>query len=228
MRKSLFALPFLFVLSASANAVTVINTNSSWDSTTQNHTVGFGNGTFAYLGGTAAATSTYGQTFIAPSDSFLQSYSTKFAFNSGSQFTYKFYIAEWSDTDQDLAAAPVFQSTTLTSFAGPTTTFQDVNVNVNTQLVAGKRYVAFYSTTRENVLTQGSMQLALTDSPAYNNGGFVYSGSDYNTLFTDSWTTNYTANDTVFKATFTAAVPEPGTYAALGLGVAALLRRRRK
>lgn len=227
MSKALFALPIVVLaLSASASAVTTITTTGAWAGS--NFAVGFGNGEFTHLGSPTSATSTYGQTFVAPADSYLKTYTSKFAFNTGNQFTYRLFIAAWSDVDNVAVGTPLFQSSSMTSLASTVTGFQDVSVNVNTQLVAGTKYVAFYSTTKENVLNQGSMKFAITDSPAYSGGDFAYSGSDYNTLFTDSWTTNYTPNDTVFSATFTTAVPEPASMVGLGLGALVLLRRRRK
>ncbi len=227
MRKSIFALPIVVLaLSASASAVTTVDTSGAWAGS--NFAVGFGNGEFTHLGQPTGATSTYGQTFIAPADAYLTTYTSKFAWNTGVQFTYRLYIAAWSDIDNDAVGVPLFQSSSITSLASTVIGFQDVAVNVNTQLVAGTKYVAFYSTTKEATLNQGSMKFAITDSPAYADGDFAYSGSDYNTLFTDSWTTNYTPNDTVFKATFTTVAPEPAPMFGLGLGTLVLLRRRRK
>jgi len=229
MSKALFALPIVVLaLSASASAVTTITTTGAWGGS--NFALGFGNGEFTHLGFPTPATSTYGQTFVAPADSYLLTYTSKFAYNSGgtTPFTYRLYIAAWSDLDNDAVGTALFQSAPISSVASTVTGFQDVAVNVNTQLVAGTKYVAFYSTTQESIQNQGSMKFAIADSNAYLGGDFGYSGSDYNTLFTDGWTTNYTPNDTVFTASFTTIVPEPAPMLGLGLGALVLLRRRRK
>ena len=172
-------------------------------------------------------TATYGQTFVAPTDSYLKSYTSSFAYSGGDAFDFRLYVGEWDSVQNRLADAPLFTSGDLNSVAEGDG-FQAIKVNTNLSLTAGKKYVAFYSTSAQSSRPFGLMQQALANSNAYADGDFAFqnNGDDFGSLSNNGWNVGFTPNDTAFRAEFQA-VPEPASMLALGASALGLLRRRR-
>lgn len=211
-------LPFALaaVLSGSATAQTIDNL-SNWNGAT-------GLGFFGTGGGNASA-DTYGQTFVAPAQSFLTSWET--AFNSQGSFTYRFYVAPWDAANVRLAGAPVFASGDLTAAAAGG--YVPVSIATNVLLTPGVTYMAFASTSElPGQPSVAAAQAGYYDSDTYIGGGFYKNdASSFANLGVDSWDGRFAGTwDTAFRANFQA-VPEPASLAALGLGAAAFMRRRR-
>jgi hypothetical protein len=216
------------MLASSASAVTI----STYPGTT------FVN--FAWeFGNAGTATGTYGQSFLAPSDTYLVSYTSSFEYLSGDQFKFRLYIAPWDEAASKITGSPIFTSSDLLSATDPKA-FKSYTVITNLKLTPGERYIAFYSSTDTNSDKLGSMKMALADYGTdpdhdidpYTDGAFHYnSASGLADAVTNSWSTRTTKTDTAFSANFGSApidtVPEPASMAALGLGVVALVRRRR-
>lgn len=231
MRRILSALPFAgLMLVSSASAATVITTYGA-PSTFVNYAWEFGN--------SGTATGTYGQSFLAPADPYLVSYTSSFAFVSGEQFKFRLYIAPWNDLASKVSAAPIFSSPDLTS-ALEADGYKAYTVAMSVRLTPGQKYVAYYSTTATDAAKKGSMKMALADYgpdpendiDSYTDGSFHYNtATSMADVLTNTWNTRTTKTDTTFLAMFSSApqdpVPEPASIAALGLGAVALLRRRR-
>ena len=184
------------------------------------------------------ATSTYGQTFLAPTNGDTRLDAFAFWLNPSSSINMRGYVFAWDDAQQRATGPALFTGST---FAGPTGPgFGRVDVSTGgVTLVGGTRYVALLST----VGLSGSGSTTWERSAAgnsYADGAFVY----YNTgslasLNTQSWdggSGNHITQggDIRFEMTFNASsnvVPEPGTWALLATGLVAIgaagARRRR-
>ena len=178
-------------------------------------------------------TSTYGQTFVAPSDNVLNN----FTFYLGSQvggsgpIQFQANVYAWDGTKAVGSAlftsAP--QSYTPVS-SGYTPVFTSTGI---TFLTVGQQYVAF--------LTTAGLQAGRPDSrvsweatdgyqDAYSGGQFVYinCGNDASQLTSSPWTTNILGSgDLAFQMNFrpsapVSPTPEPSTVTVMALGVLGL------
>lgn len=210
------------LFSGSASATTMIDTTLSWNGSS-----------FVSLFG-ESNTATYGQTFVAPTDNVLDSFT--FYLNDGSHETsipnrFRAYVGQWDGlkTSSILFESSINLATTNNGGAGG---FEPITVNTGgVSLTTGNNYVAFFSASK---LFDGITDLSdwgLTNANIYSNGGFVYinNGSDFSQLTTNTWH-NFGDIDLAFKMNFSsgASVPEPGSLALLGLGMTGLAFVRRR
>lgn len=185
-------------------------------------------------------TSTYGQTFTAPTDNVLNDVS----FYLGGQFkgsgpiNYQAYVYAW---DGQKATGSALFTSAMQSY---TPTGSDYASNLvytstgNTILTAGQKYVAFLTTAGlQTGRPQSTCSWGMTDSylGAYSGGEVVFfnTGNDFNQLTTQSWIYVDSAWDTKFQMDFSppSAAPEPPQFAVLGftaLGALGLILCARK
>jgi hypothetical protein len=233
--RSLFT--FTVLLAAPASAQTTIETSSIWDGLTQ--ITAFGK----------PHTSTYGQTFIAPtSDNVLQSFSfyLRDLSGGGTDLQFQGYVSAFDPTigTARIIGPLLFQSAVRT---GPTsaTTFTRFDFDVGgLALTPGSTYVAFLSTSG----LHSSIPLALATSSwgwlptsqmdAYADGTFVFNNNadNFGLLSTTSWTM-FGGSDLAFDFEFDngtdpTVIPEPSAVVLTGTGLGLLLlgivRQRRR
>lgn len=190
--------------------------------------------------------STYGQTFYAPSDNVLTSFTFQIAGDGPTSLQYQAFVYAWDGPLRGYGGQAVgsalFQSGPSTFTADGTSSFPDyqfqaVTVNTGlTSLVAGQAYVIFLtiSDPADYDQSSGNTVWGLNFSAHGANGGgggFVFANNmnDPSLLTSSPWDTFSDIGDLAFEATFTA-VPEPATAALAGVGlacvVAAATRRR--
>jgi hypothetical protein len=92
----------------------------------------------------------------------------------------------------------------------------------------GQTYVLVVTTAGFPGLTSGRIALAANAANPYADGQFVYleGPNDINSIFDRSWSTDQTTYDLAIELGF-GLVPEPGTFALLGVGSTALYAVRR-
>lgn len=210
-----------------AEADTTIDTTPAWDG-----------GGVATLGGDGVVA--YGQTFLAPTDSYLQSISVfvdEFGFNATTPVRFQMYLAPWTQ-GLNLArpVSPVlFTSDTLTT-SGLLDGWQQVTVNFGgLHLTPGNRYIFFIGTYGlfdgvDHRLKVGFEQF----NAPYPGGSFYYDGNVAQTTtlpqaFQHNWTLgpgNPSGGDMAFSATF-AAVPEPAIGFLIPAGLLVLFLSQR-
>ncbi len=187
----------------SAEAATVFDTTSSSTATWQP----FGR----------PNTSTYGQTFTAPTDNVLNSFSL-FLTPTGA-VDFKAFLYLWDGTKA--TGTSLFSSDILNSNNGPEFMFNTGGIS----LLSGAQYVAFLTTAG----VPGGNGTTTMPTDGYQDtlpgGSFVYynAGNDFAALTSSSWDKTGGGDDVFFKASFSsavAAVPEPGTWAMMLVGFA--------
>ena len=185
----------------SANAATTFDTTSSSTATWQP----FGR----------PDTSTYGQTFTAPTDNVLDSFSLFLTPTGGVDFMAYLYLWDGSKA----TGTSLFSSSILNSNNGPEFSFNTGGIS----LLSGAQYVAFLTTA--GVAGGGTTTTMQTDNyqDTLAGGSFVYynAGSDFAALTSNSWNKTGGGDDVFFKASFSsavAAVPEPETWALMLIG----------
>ena len=147
-----------------------INTIASWDGT-------------SIIGGWGGRmTSTYGQTFTAPSNSSLKSFQlyTR-SFSAGSQ-PYEAYLYEWNSGGSTVQGPAVWQKTGLV--LNGDTNLNSTTFNINSaKLNAGTKYVFFMTTVGSS--TSGNPGYVFGQVYSSPDNGFVYSNDT--SSFTSIW-----------------------------------------
>jgi len=182
---------------------------------------------------------TFGQTFTAPTDNFLQSLT--FYLGPAPSVLFKAYVFQWDAILGRATGPALFSSDPMAGpkFIGPT--FTPVSVNTfNLSLLPGMMYVAFFSSSGLGSIGEVALQDAW-DSPGfdqYSGGAFVYlnNGENAGAWTTQTWLTDRqgAGSDVRFTLAFTptAVIPEPSSVALVGtgllglIGVAAAARRK--
>jgi len=193
--------------------------------------------TYAWTGGAISpwgTTSTYGQTFFAPSDSeVLKDVSFYVMGDAGSSANYYAQVYAWSGSmfggsgNGQAIGAPVYSSalTTYTATGG----WDQITFDPNVALNPNEAYVALLTIPYAGgpSFVWGSTNY---QHNAGNGGGgfnFYNNGGNMGLLNTSVWDNFADFGDLAYTAHFQS-VPEPAQYAVLGLGVLGLLVRRRK
>lgn len=172
-----------------------------------------------YFGSAATDSSTFGQHFVAPSEK-LESF--VFHAQEGYRGYLNFVIASWDG--QKAVGNPLFTRSNIFYNASA----EEIGSSaINLALTAGKEYVAFITTA--GVTNPVSyVQMFGSNSNGGLNGNFasLSSGNTNPLSMNDAW--QKTPVSMSYTASFSAPVPEPETYALIGLGLVALFARQRK
>lgn len=178
-------------------------------------------------------TATYGQSFIAPADPILTRFDFYIRSGVEQNSSFKPFVMEWDGPLQGSGGSGdsmVWLGTSM-SLLG-TGEFQQVTINVPfgaATLVPGLQYVIGLTVTdpSDYDLTDNTSVWGLisghADPGVSGGGGFQFDngGNEGIPALSGAWDTFSDFGDLAFRAEFSSAVPEPGTYAAgtLVLGV---------
>jgi hypothetical protein len=213
---------------------TIFDTTPSWDGST--FVSPFGN----------PNTSTYGETFIAPTDNVLQSYTFFMESSPGTVASMKGYVFAWSGSlfggnGPQGAVGPALYASPTSIVLTADGNFDAVTVTTGgTALTAGSNYVMLLTISNPSdfAATTGTFNWGLISSnglPNDGGGGFNFynNGNNIGALNTSPWDDFGNFGDAAFTATFTSGVvPEPSSVVLLGFGGLGLLgyasRRRRQ
>lgn len=175
-------------------------------------------------------TATYGQTFTVGADHFMNSFSMFLnGRQGGSSLNLRGYVAGW---DNNKATSILYTSATrtmgtdgaLTEFAFDTGAL-DLNV--------GSKYVFFISVSDLGAQA-GSLFTMPTTGNTYAGGDFVYynNGTNFAGLTSNGWDCRECGwGDVAFRLDLSARgaeVPEPGSFALIGLGLLGFAAARRR
>ena len=213
--KYCFALMLALLTCSLATAQNIIDTFPQWDGVSNIGSWGGGGGT----------TPTYGQSFTADAThSTLTNLTFPFSGNGQAQ-NYLAYVYQWSGSDT--IGSALFTSSVL-SYNGASG-FQSLSVPTGTvALTPGLQYVAFFSTIGQTGSTAATIGLlGAVNEPSGNFGADGYIGGNFvynnNTGgFSGGWSDpSAYGGQASFYSSFTlafAAVPEPTTWALIGVG----------
>lgn len=213
----------VFAAGLHAHAATVISTIPQWG----------GSGGVSPFGDNGVET--YGQTFIAPSESeltqitfFLNDYGTP---TTPYSIDFKVYVMAWNT---DRASGPIlFQSVPLqTNSEGGIDGYERLDISTGgIDLTPGTKYVAFMSVSDFPDRNQGGGVAGFVQDSsidAYPGGEFVYigNGTDTSLWTTSSWDRQFAPQDLAFAFQFQP-VPEPASAGLCAMACAFALTRRR-
>ena len=180
---------------------------------------------------------TFGQTFLAPTNSVLES--VTFYLSPAPSLFFRAYVFAWDQALTRATGPALFTSAPIIGPGPIGPGFIPVTVFPTAlPLTPSGSYVAFFSSSAQNTAGEIALQ-SMWESPAanqYSDGAFVWlnNGENISAFTTQTWSTNRqgVGSDVRFTLRF-AAVPEPSSLAlgALGgvmLAATAALRRRRR
>ena len=220
--KSIYLALLAVLLSPMAANAGVIETVSGWDGVSNITAFGENN------------SATYGQTFLVGSDDTLVAWT--FYINDSldpDNVDFAFYVMDWDAGTTRATGSVLYQSgaVSTTNNGGADGMEMFTFSTGGLSLTAGNDYIAFISATGLFDGSPGTSSVgSLRDETAYLDGGFFWqnNGNTAGTWDTQAWSSAGDFGDLAFRAEFAAAVPEPGTLALLGLGLAGMGMTRRK
>lgn len=172
-----------------------------------------------YFGSAATDSSTFGQHFVAPSEK-LESF--VFHAQEGYRGYLNFVIASWDG--QKAVGTPLFTRSNIFYNASG----EEIgSAAINLALTAGKEYIAFITTAGvSNPVSYVQMYGSNSNGGLNGNFASLSSGETNPLSLSDAWQTSPVSMS--YTASFAAPVPEPETYALMGLGLVALFARQRR
>ena len=242
-RSTLLALLALLALASppAATAPVVVSTLGSWDGSSS---IGdFGSSGF----------SSFGQSVLAPvgtnrltsftfelSDAIQGSFSTPNGIVPGVPVPVQFHanVVQFNPANRTIFGPVLYASDVITVPLTDALAFSAYTFSPDIAVTSGASYLLFLFADNYTLDAPNDSRLRLgsSNTNVYAGGGYAYhfpADGDFNSLFTGSWTGGTVAfPDLAFSATFdqvdVAAVSEPGTLAALALGLAMLGAARRR
>lgn len=148
-------------------------------------------------------TATYGQTFVAPLQSTLESF-TVYLSNTLASVDFRFYVMAW---DGVKATGPILYQSDPASTLGQTG-WNPFTFHPGIRLTSGADYVAFVSASTLFNGTNGSARMGSPLGDSYSDGHFVYqnNGTNFAALTSSTWG-SLSPRDLAFEAVFSTTPP---------------------